>query len=253
MYPNLAGDRIVGKRPYQEDEFRIADYRGEPEEPCGVLLVVADGMGGHIGGAKASGLASSAFPARFKEVSGSIAERLRAGLDAANQAIRDGADRRSFGMGCTVVAAAVAGEALHWISVGDSPLWLLRGSALRQLNEDHSMQPLQDEAVRSGRMSRREAEWEYPSNQLRSAVMGGRFEMVDEGSSIELQPGDRIIVASDGLLTLSAEDLAAIGGAPKTAAEIVSDLLQAVEDRSDEYQDNTTVIVYLHQRPSPPD
>ena len=246
MNPNLAGARIVGRRPYQEDEFRIADYRGQPEEPCAALILVADGMGGHLGGAKASRLAAEAFPARFAETSGSLAERLRAGLDQANHAIRTGAADASRGMGCTVVGAAIAGGALHWISVGDSPLWRLRGGDLRQLNEDHSMQPLQDEAVRSGWMTRDEAAWEYPSNQLRSAVMGGRLEMVDEGRFVELQPGDRIIAASDGLLTLSSREIAAIGAAPKTAREIVSDLLQAIEDRSERGQDNTTVIVYQH-------
>ena len=116
-----AGAQIGGARPYQEDCFRFhAEARGGGAADA--LLVLADGMGGHAGGAEASETAVTRFIERFGKIEGGPAERLREALRAANEAVGERAARTATNMGCTLVGCLVAGDDAHWISVGDSPL-----------------------------------------------------------------------------------------------------------------------------------
>ena len=138
-----AGGQLLGKREIQEDELGFID--GPTLDPGGQhpVVIVADGMGGHASGELASRLAVRAFVEAYG-TEGPPADRLRAALDRANQAIDDAIrDNLSLdGMGTTLVAAAVTADGLEWISVGDSPLYLCRGGRLKRLNEDHSMAPV---------------------------------------------------------------------------------------------------------------
>ena len=130
----LAGGQIAGAREYQEDDFRIVGFRDRDPDGCDLLLVLADGMGGHRGGARASRLAISTFVDAFPQETGRATARLRAALEAANAEVGRVAeeDRRYHGMGCTLVACAVTDDgAVHWISVGDSPLWRVRNGCGR--------------------------------------------------------------------------------------------------------------------------
>ena len=114
---------------------------------------------------------------RSGEAAGGVGARLRVSLDAANAAVgRYAADQpRYAGMGCTLVACVVTdGAAAHWISVGDSPLWRLRGAderGLDRLNADHSMRPVFEDLVRLGRMAEDEVDG-GAAHQLRSGVDG---------------------------------------------------------------------------------
>ena len=259
----VAGGQIIGARARQEDDFRIVGFPAGRPDGCDLLMVVADGLGGHLGGAEASDAAVSAFVDEFERAKsgGGVAAHLRAALDEANAAVGRRADEtRQYGMGCTLVACAVTEDgAVHWISVGDSPLWRLRAASdggdrnrhrLVRLNQDHSMRPVIEEMVRLGRLTAEEAR-RAPVHELHSAVMGGRIEMVDEGAApVRLADGDRIVVASDGIETLTDDEIGQVCGARRTAPEIVADLLADVEARAVPTQDNATVVVYRH--PGPP-
>src|SRR5262245_61175671 len=111
------GSQHQGARPYQEDSWALRSLADES-----LLAVVADGMGGHAGGAVASRLAVEAF-VRSLEQGGSLAD----GLRDANRAIRKGSVGKPdlAGMGATLVAAQVRGDDVRWISVGDSPFFLI--------------------------------------------------------------------------------------------------------------------------------
>ena len=220
----LAGGQIAGSRPYQEDDFRVTGFRGQDPDDCDLLMVLADGMGGHYGGGEASRLAVSAFVETFPATTGGVAARLRVALTAANEAVgRFAAEHVDLsGMGCTLVACVVTGdEAVHWISVGDSPLWRLRAGGdddaggMDRLNADHSMRPVFENLVRLGRMAAEDAEG-GAVNQLRSAVTGEDLALVDAGAPpVRLGIGDRILLASDGLEALSEEEIHRLsGGAP---------------------------------------
>ena len=205
----VAGDQIAGARGYQEDDYRTAGFPDGDPDGCDLLLVLADGMGGHRGGARASRLAVSTFVDTFRHAGGGVAARLRASLEAANAEVGRGAaeDAACAGMGCTLVACVVTDDgAAHWISVGDSPLWRLRGGAdeedgaIDRLNADHSMRPVLEELVRLGRLAPDEAEG---AHQLRSALTGEELTLVDESAPpVRLGAGDRVLLASDGLETL---------------------------------------------------
>ena len=239
-----AGYKIRGGRDYQEDAFLIKSRR-----EGGNLLLLADGMGGHVGGARASELAVATFAAYFEQAEGAISGRLRAALEAANTAIAEAvaADPRLSGMGCTVVACLVTGDQAHWISVGDSLLWCLRNGALTRLNADHSMRPLLENMVELGRMTQAEVEEDPRLGQLRSVVNAEELTLVDQNKQpFALRPGDRLLLASDGIEALGAAAIASLAASRADPAASVSALLDAVEDLKRPGQDNTTVVVYRH-------
>ena len=248
----LAGDQIAGTREYQEDDFRIEAFaEGDPDN-CDLLLVLADGMGGHRGGARASRLAVSTFVDTFRMATDGIAARLRTSLDAANAAVGRYAEGQPqyTGMGCTLVACVVTGDAAaHWISVGDSLLWRLHGAdggRVERLNADHSLRPVLEDLVRLGHMTEEEVE-RGAAHQLRSAVMGEQLTLVDEGAPpARLGIGDGIVLASDGLETISEEEIRRLCGRGRTPGAIVFELLDAVQAAGSPSQDNTTVVVYRH-------
>ena len=251
----VASDQIAGRREYQEDRCALAAYPDGDPDGCDLLLVLADGMGGHRGGAEASRLAVDAAIRTFEKATGGISSRLRAALDAANTRIGDRAarDPACRGMGCTLVLCVVTErEKAHWISVGDSPLWRLRSGGdgdestggMDRLNADHSMRPVFERLVGRGLMTPDEAAG--GAHQLRSAVTGGDLHLVDEGAEA-LRRGERIVLASDGLETLPEDEIRRLASGSGEATRIVAALLRAVEERADPRQDNATVVVYHHQ------
>ena len=139
----FAGRQSQGARDYQEDSWGWHSRRAEDDDsPSGLLVVLADGMGGHRGGAHASAIAVDTFISAFAEDTEPTAKRLRRALQAANGQIRDDSqgDDELQGMGCTILAANFARDGLYWISVGDSPLWLVRNGTLRRLNAEHPVE-----------------------------------------------------------------------------------------------------------------
>lgn len=240
------GGQRTGGRPYQEDTW----YAGAlGDDGAAYLLVVADGMGGEAGGAEASRIATECFVAAVAEAFGhgdSDRELLAGALDEANRALdRTRDDRPELdGFGCTLVAALLRPDAgtLHWVSVGDSPLWLVRDGRVERLNADHSMAPVLDELVEIGRMTAAEARHDRRRNQLRSALTGEEIAKRDlPGEPLELAYSDVLLLASDGLDTLAPERL---GEVPPTgpAAHTVATLLDAVEAAGRDDQDNVTVV-----------
>ena len=246
----FAARQIPGKREYQEDDYGLLDGRDlglDGNEHS--MLLVADGMGGHVGGATASGLLSKTFVEQYPQASGPIVDRLRDCLEAANKAI-DAAIAENpalDSMGSTLLAAVISSEGLNWISVGDSPLWLFRKGQLERLNADHSMAPVLADLVTTGRMTAEEAAQDPRRHSLRSAVMGDDIPLIDVSSQpVAVQQGDRLLLASDGLLTLSDQEIAAILKKTQDAplADSAEALIQAVEDAEHPHQDNTTVLLY---------
>ena len=141
-------------------------------------------------------------------------------------------------MATTLLAAVVEERTLHWISVGDSPLLLFRAGRLERLNADHSL-----------------AGEQGANNVLRSALGGGRIAMIDwRREGYELEEGDLILAASDGLWTLSPPEIAAHLAVltPETAAVIAHELLRLVSTKAKTNQDNVTVgVMKVSRQPSP--
>lgn len=231
----IFGAAIQGRRRAQEDAFRSKWLAADRAW----LLVLADGMGGHAAGDVASRMTVDSFIAAFADVRSAqrpLDEAFRSALERANSRLAS-AQKDSpelAGMGSTLVAAHLSPDGLAWISVGDSPLWLLRDGRLNRLNADHSLRA----AVAAGAGT--------AGNLLLSALNGQAIELIDcHAEPLALQSRDLVMLASDGLLTLAESEIAAsarqnAGRGPETIAGAI---LKAVEDRRKSNQDNCAIIV----------
>ncbi|MDX8346855.1 protein phosphatase 2C domain-containing protein [Cognatiyoonia sp. IB215446] len=250
----------VGRRDYQQDALMTNMPRGEPFG----IAVLADGMGGHRGGEVAGNVAmGAAFAeisvqlAHFRNGQVTLPAALVASVDRANDAITNQIITRAdlAGMGTTLVICAFAGPALYWASVGDSPLYHYRDGALTRLNEDHSMAPQIDAMVQSGMIDAIDAATHPQRNQLVSALCGKDIAKVDcPDAPLALKTGDIILLASDGLQTLTDDQIAQILRKRQRAEseEIASALLQSVLEVGKADQDNTSLIVVKVLNDDPP-
>ena len=113
------------------------------------------------------------------------------------------------GMGCTLCGVSLTEAGIEWISVGDSPMWLARNGKLQRLNADHSMAPILAKQVELGELTEEEAKRHPQRNALRSAVIGDKMQHVDASKRpMKFRKGDRLVLASDGLETLSVDEIA---------------------------------------------
>jgi len=240
-----------GRRDHQEDAI-VSDF------PIGGeigLAVLADGMGGHAAGEIASTIAVTEVFSELK-VRASDPEIfvrnapgfLRSAADGANACIAGHirAHAETRGMGTTLIALAVAGDRLFWLSVGDSPLFLYRDGKLAQINEDHSLAPQIDQMERMGLWTHEEAREHPDRNCLTSAITGTPLGQVDcPLAPLDLAPGDILIAASDGLTSIAHKRIGAILGKTRKrpSAEIARLLFSEIDAVSDPEQDNVCFSV----------
>jgi serine/threonine protein phosphatase PrpC len=251
---DFAARQYRGRRDAQEDYYAFADASPTEAPPLShLLLAVGDGLGAHTGGAVASYIAINAFVHAFHQTGAgsnlSPYHRLRLALDTANDTLGQLAVRlpsSNTPMGTTLVAAHVSLQHLLWISVGDSPLFLYRSGSLERLNEDHSLTPLIEQRVLIGEITQEEADHHPDRHTLQSALLGHPLQLVDTPTqALELESGDIIIAASDGIFTLShlqLEEMLAFGR-HTTADKIAEAILFAIRRVNFERQDNLTVGV----------
>ncbi|WP_444455719.1 protein phosphatase 2C domain-containing protein [Rhodobacter capsulatus] len=252
---SIFGSATVGDRDHQEDDFTFVladDLR--PDSTA--LIVLCDGMGGHVSGEIASQTAVRAFKQRFEsDASTDPKRRLLGCLEAANRTLGEAirTNPRLEGMGCTLIGAIKAPNRLFWVSVGDSHLYLFRAGSLTKLNADHSLFSELLVKVRKGELTLEEARANPRRNALLSAVMGAEIPLVDY-NEMALKEGDLLILASDGLDTLSSEQLERMlrGAYGTTPEDITRLLLDAVRACRKPRQDNTTVVACYHTTRSVP-
>ena len=231
---NYWSGALLGARKDQQDSYLAQELNAAGD----LLAIVADGMGGQAAGALASQTATKAFSDVFVNLlsrGGGLQAAFDGALHAANEAIHHSQEARAEreGMGTTLLAVHVSDQGLSWVSVGDSPLLLCRGQSISRLNEDHSLRGLPE--FRGG----------PHGNMLRSALTGQEISLIDfQVDPLPLRSGDVLILASDGLLSLDAQDIIAELSAPdlKAPGEIGQRLLDAVSEKNDPRQDNCTVI-----------
>ena len=247
----FAAGQIPGKRDYQEDDYGVLDGRADVGIDGGehTLLLVADGMGGHVSGDTASRLINKTFIETYPLASGPVTDRLRECLDAANQAIAAAIEEKPEldGMGSTLLVLVVSQRGLEWLSIGDSPLWLFRDGHLIRINSDHSMAPVLADMVASGRMTEDEMAEDSNRHMLRSAVTGDEISLIDVSSQPrDLKKDDLLLLASDGIMTLGEKEIVNILQNMQGASleDIAAALLKAVEDVALPNQDNATVLLY---------
>jgi serine/threonine protein phosphatase PrpC len=240
----IAGGQILGSRKRQEDDFGVL-YQDADDR---IFFALADGMGGHAGGTEAAQTAIRVFLEVAQSGSGPTNAILEHIAMTANEAIGNltRTDSSLEGAGCTFIAAAIEGQKLSWVSVGDSSVLLFRDGQVERLNEDHSMRPVLAEMVALGRLDRADAERHPNRNALRSALTGEGIELIDVRAAFPLKAGDQVLLTSDGIDILDYSTLAVLmrRTAGLMAAEAVSALLSKVEDAKVPHQDNATVVLY---------
>ena len=174
------------------------------------LYVVADGLGGHLAGDVASSLAVEAV-AEFIRDRRKLLERFRQGwsgedelTELASRAVSHAcrvvhehalANRECTGMGCTLTVLLVGRRKAAIAHVGDSRLYLERNGRVRRLTSDHTYAW---ELIRLGIISPAEIASVQGGSRLTRAVGIDRHVEVDE-LLIDLKPGDRFVLCSDGL------------------------------------------------------
>ena len=162
------------------------------------LFIVADGMGGHVGGEYASAFVVSKIPdlleKRQKEES--ISDTLLTVTDRANRALYQLSrnDKRLQGMGSTLVMTSLRDGEAHVINVGDSRLYHFDG-ALTQITRDHS---LVDEMVAKGKLTKDDPFYAANKNVITRA-MGISAYVAPDYFRVPLGPGSRLLLCSDGL------------------------------------------------------
>lgn len=214
------------------------------------LFAVADGMGGAQAGEIASRLAATALetagapPGTEQE----LAELVR----TANARIfeRATADPLAAGMGttATVVVVDEAAGSLTLGHVGDSRAYRVRAGALERLTSDHS---LVAELVRSGRLTEEEAAV-HPARSVITRVLGTEPDVDVDTATIPVQPGDLILLCSDGLSSMLPDaTIAALAAAADGPTEATEALVAAANDAGGE--DNITVVAFELVDGEPPE
>lgn len=191
----------VGRvRQANEDAYVNADHPDPTVTAArGRLLVVADGMGGALGGGTASNLAAHTLvQVYFSETELPIAEALTRATHAANTAIFEQAqgDENLRGMGSTLTAAVILGRQVWLAQVGDSRGYLIRQGEARQLTRDHSKVGM---LLHDGLITPEQAA-NHPERNVILRSMGPHPTVeVDIEGPIELLDGDALLLCSDGL------------------------------------------------------
>lgn len=211
---------IVGKvRDHNEDSALV-------DETVGVYAV-ADGLGGHQAGERASSLAVQILKehlraARTNGQDPSL-ENLLEAFDMANaEILRDAAEHpERAGMGTTLTAAVVEGSRLMIGHVGDSRAWRIRDGVVTQLTRDHTVVAQQ---VRDGIIDESDAA-SHPMRHILSRCLGVREELEVDLLEMDIDAGDVYVLASDGLEPgLTVDDLREVvteNDEPEIAARVM--------------------------------
>ena len=236
----------VGRvRPENQDYAAVTSPEEGAAGPGGRLLIVADGMGGARGGARASRVAAETIRNVYLQSgSADVAEVLRRAVTEAN--VRVYAESEATpdlrGMGTTASALVIRGGDAWFGHVGDSRIYLLRRDELKQLTEDHS---LVASMVREGLLTHEEAESHPRRNILQRSVGVGAEVDIDVAGPISVEAGDTFIICSDGLHgVVKGDELKEVGRLlPDAAAD---EFVRRALSRG--APDNVTVIVARIER-----
>ncbi|MFN2591000.1 MAG: Stp1/IreP family PP2C-type Ser/Thr phosphatase [Actinomycetota bacterium] len=204
------------------------------------LFAVADGMGGHQGGDVASAMMLDALEGLDLPADGAL-DALLDGIKRANADVlrRGESDRALRGMGTTLTAVITDEEKGYVAHVGDSRAYLLRDGSIQRLTRDHT---LVERMVEEGRLRPEQAR-NHPQQNILTRVLGVDDDVeVDDLTLDPIQPGDRILLCTDGLTHMVDDDrieqILKDEADPQSAAdELVEEAIGAGGE------DNVTVIV----------
>ena len=247
---HLCGITDAGRvRDHNEDAFHLS---GD-----GRLMIVADGMGGHQSGEVASALSVQGIVECLESIGAEgprlgpeAAERLlRDAFDAAHVKVMDATQDSSAGaaMGATLIVAWVVNGILYTCHVGDVRCYVRTASTFEQITQDHSVV---GELVRAGQITADEARMHPSRNEVLQAI-GMPHGIEPEFNARPLQPGDRILLCSDGLWeAVSDYDICSIVDWDVPMQQRAEQLVDRANAAGG--PDNVTVVLYQHPTLPPP-
>ncbi len=224
-HPHLNSASITdpgSKGRLNEDSFEVTAFTLNEDDDTPVLLgIIADGIGGHKAGEIASKIAVATIISSVAESDGTDPLWiLKSALLEANHSITSEAanDDSRKGMGSTVACALVIDSALYIATLGDSRLYLVRDNVIQQLNIDHTWV---QEALEVGVINTEEAR-NHPRRHLIRSYLGSsdpihpdlrlymdleeNQEQAKANQGLPLVPGDQILICTDGLTDLVADE-----------------------------------------------
>ncbi len=203
------------------------------------LLVVADGIGGQAAGDLASSLVVQTVRRLDTALPDDLLEALAGAVHRANDRLAEviEEDPSVEGMGTTLTALVVDGDRVGLAHVGDSRGYLLRDAQLTRITTDHTfVQQLIDE----GRITEAEART-HPHRSLIMRALDGRHSVDADLELLELVPGDRVLLCSDGLSSFVDEETIATTLGDGTVELATTELVRlALAART---TDNVTCVV----------
>ena len=235
MRRRSAAQTDVGqKREANEDFYAVVEDRG--------LYIVADGLGGHVAGRRASELGVHEFLNNLVIGVGELpADGMRRAFEASNLAILADAERNPEyrGMGTTLVALWIRDQQATLAHVGDSRAYVRRDGKLHPLTLDHS---LVGEMIARRQLSESAART-HPHRHIITRAMGVATGAIPDVSALKVEPGDLFVLCSDGISAQLSEaalaEIIAEGGRDLQAAAAA--LIDEANRRGGD--DNATVVL----------
>lgn len=170
------------------------------------LFIVADGIGGHKAGDYASKTCVETVVNTIRNCSlrTPISTMEKAIHEANGKLLEDAAGNQDLeGMGTTFVAAMISEDKLLYVAnIGDSRLYIITGSQIKQITEDHS---LVEEMIRNGELSRKDARF-HPNKNIITRALGTAKEVVADYFEVPLLNGDVVLLCSDGLCDMMEDE-----------------------------------------------
>jgi len=239
---------LLGNRDENQDRVAVALGDGS------VFLAVVDGMGGHADGAKAAEVAIRSMLDEFWETSRPLFDPegfLHLTIGRAHEAAV------ALGVGlpqearprATCVVCLVQGSSAYWAHVGDSRAYWLREGAIVERTRDHSHVEL---LLRAGRITEQQAQ-DHPMRNYVESCIGGEpvLPEMSLGGRRNLQPGDVLMLCSDGLWSgLTDEQIASLSTCPEgDFRETLAELGDRAVHATAPFADNTTAAALRWKGP----
>ena len=203
-----------------QDLFLVKEF-----EDGSLLMAVADGLGGMVGGKRAAETARECLK-NFNPECQAVEAHIEELMQEANRRIMETVEKEPDleGMGTTMTAACVRNGTVCWAHVGDSRLYLFRGDELRQITEDDTMAGF---LFSEGELTKEEARI-HPGNKLVFQCIGGSGEFEADTGNFKVQAGDLLIFSTDGLHDeVPEEEIVSALRSDNDLEEKVDDLLSA--------------------------
>ena len=239
---------IIGSRKSQQD----AVYVDRNIKENFSIAVICDGMGGLASGAEASRTAVNYIAGELHRINSieTPEPEMESIVERADKLISEMTDETGnhIKSGTTVAAVLIKKNRLHWVSVGDSKIYILKNGALQCVTEQHNYRYLSEQ-------KRYDSTFRFDPNVRQDALVSyigaGNLPYIDlSPPNMILDDGDMIMLCSDGLYNaLSEHQIKAVMMSDQnTIGEMADALIESVVMRKKKNQDNTTVVVLKYKK-----